>query len=219
MFIVFAISLTQLEKAFIIYLAGGFICNIAGPLANQVRHEMADLRRQTVPVDKVAALRRKLFYSEIIFRTLILLLYPLAYIMCFFDLRREKMENLSRIVRQEQVRKQVAMGLDQRKKAILENRSFTYFSESAGGGTVRCHGCGFHEEVVSHSPSESRQQVVTRGFQCQKCGRFHQVSFLGSRPITPYLRCSCGGELSNVKPLFCPRCKARDVMYMREYAI
>ena len=61
-----------------VYLAVGVLMNIIGPLASQIRREMKDLRRKTVPLREVASRRRKLFYSELLFRMLVVLMYPVA---------------------------------------------------------------------------------------------------------------------------------------------
>jgi hypothetical protein len=201
----------------LIYLTGGIIFNLAGPLAVQIRREMADLRLQTVPVEHVLLRRRKLLISELVFRTLVLILYPVAYAMWFADLYRDRKNSATRIVRQEKARREIEAEKEKRKRALLEHRNFVYFNENQGGGTIKCHGCGFREDIVSYIHGARRP--FTRGFQCQKCGKFHQIQIIGSKTITPWLKCACGGELSNIRPLFCPRCKARDVYYAGEYAL
>jgi hypothetical protein len=201
----------------LIYLTGGVIFNLAGPLAVQIRREMANLRMQTVPLEHVSSRRRKLLISELVFRILVLILYPIAYAMWFAELCHERKNSAKRAVRQEIVRKEIEAEKENRKKALLEHRSFVYFNDSQGSGTIKCHGCGFREDIVSYIHGARRP--FTRGFQCQKCGKFHQIQIIGSKTITPYLKCACGGELSNIRPLFCPRCRARDVYYAGEYAV
>lgn len=191
--------------------------NFAGPLASQVRREMKDLRRQTVPVQDVITRRRKLLTSEIIFRSLVIFLYPVAYVLWFVDIFRARNEKKEREARHERVRQAIQRDQDKIKWDIIQNRSFIYFKDAQGGGTIKCHGCGFNEEIVSHSHGSDEPRPFTRGYQCQRCGKFHKIQYLGNRLITPYLKCSCGGELSNIKPIFCPKCKARDVYFMCEY--
>jgi DNA-directed RNA polymerase subunit M/transcription elongation factor TFIIS len=198
---------------FLIYIATGILLNLAGPLACQIRHEMKDLRSQT----EVVSTRKKLLIAEIIFRTLTLLFFPVAYMLWAIDLFRAINENKERSLRQGKIREEIRKDQEKIKWDIIQNRSFIYFNDTHGGGTIKCHGCGHSEEIISYSHGFKEPLPFTRGFQCQNCGRFHKIQFLGSRMITPYLRCSCGGELSNTKPIFCPRCKARDVFYRCEY--
>lgn len=191
--------------------------NLVGPLASQIRREMKDLRSQTVPVQDVASRRRKLLLSEIIFRCLVVLLYPVAYMLWIIDIFRERNEQKEREARHERVRLEIKKEQEKIKWDIIQNRSFIYFRDTPGPGTVKCHGCGFSEDIVSHVHNHDEPRPFTRGYQCQKCGKFHRVQFLGTRMITPYLKCGCGGELSNIKPIFCPQCKARDVYFVCEY--
>jgi hypothetical protein len=118
----------------LIYLTGGIIFNLAGPLAVQIRREMADLRLQTVPVEHVLLRRRKLLISELVFRTLVLILYPVAYAMWFADLYRDRKNSATRIVRQEKARREIEAEKEKRKRALLEHRNFVYFNENQGVG-------------------------------------------------------------------------------------
>ncbi|HEX2970203.1 MAG TPA: hypothetical protein VHO46_13985 [Bacteroidales bacterium] len=204
-------------KYFLIYLITGLLFNLIGPLASQIRKEMKDLRSQTVPVSELTARRRKLLISEIIFRSLVMLMFPVAYFLWLIDLFRAGNEKREREERHKKVKEAIKRDQEKIKWDILQNRSFIYFKDTLGGGVVRCHGCGFSEEIVTYSHGFEEPRPFTRGYQCQKCGKFHRIQFLGSRMLTPYLKCSCGGELSNVKPLFCPKCKARDVYFVCEY--
>lgn len=200
-----------------VYLSFGVVMNFIGPLASQIRREMKVLRGRTVPLKEVAGRRNKLFYSEITFRLLVVLLYPVAYLLWMIDVFRDMSERKQREARHERVRQAIARDQEKIKWEILQNKSFIYFKDTCGGGMIKCHGCGFSEEIVSFAHGSDEPRPFTRGYQCQKCGKFHRVQFLGSRMITPYLKCSCGGELSNIKPIYCPKCKARDVYYVCEY--
>lgn len=200
----------------LIYLGMGFLMNLAGPLALQIRTEMKDLRRQTIPVSEVKSRRRKLLFTEIIFRALVLLLFPFAYMLFVIDIFREKRENSLKNQKHPKVTAEIQKLMAQKKWEIIENRSFIYYRDTHGEGTIKCHGCGFREEIVGFTGGTNESKHLSRGYQCQKCGKFHSVKFLGSRMITPFLKCSCGGELSNVNPLFCPRCMTRDVCFVCE---
>lgn len=204
-------------KFLYIYLFAGILLNLAGPLASQIRKEMKDLRRKTVPLHVIVSRRRKLLLSEIIFRSLVVLLYPVAYLLWVIDVFRDRNEKKKMELRHEKVKEAIKKDQEKIKRDIIQNRSFIYFKDTPGGGTIRCHGCGFSEEIVSFSHGFEEPRPFTRGYQCQKCGRFHGIQALGNRTITPYLKCCCGGELSNIKPIFCPKCKARDVYFVCEY--
>lgn len=203
----------------VIYFSVGLLLNFAGPLAFQVKSEMKELRRQTVPVGEVISRRRKLFLAEILFRSLVLILYPFAYLLWYVDLYRSRKETAARELRHVRVRKEVEKIMETKKWEIIENRSFIYFRDAHGEGIVKCHGCGFKEEIVGFSVNHDVSHPLVRGYQCQKCGKFHRIRFLGSRIMTPFLKCSCGGELSNVNPIFCPWCKTRDVSFACECLI
>lgn len=202
-----------LMNFFLIYLGTGVLLNLAGPLASQIRREMRDLRKQT----DVVPTRQKLLIAEIIFRTLTLFLFPLAYALWVIDIIRSVNEKKAMALRQEKIKEEIRKDHEKMKWDIIQNRSFIYFKDTLGGGMIKCHGCGHSEEIVTYSHGLSEPKPFTRGFQCQSCGRFHKIQFLGTRMISPYLKCSCGGELSNVNPIFCPKCKARDVFFKCEY--
>lgn len=200
----------------LIYLGIGILFNIIGPLATQLRNEMRELRKQTVPVEIVHDRRRKLLLTELIFRSLIILLYPVAYLIWFKDIYISNRDKKGRGKRNRKVQVEYEREMEKRKRALLENRTFVYFRDAPGSGTIKCHGCGFREDIVSFTHGFGSETPFTRGYQCQKCGKFHKVQFLGKSMISPYLKCSCGGDLSNSKPIFCPKCMARDVHYICE---
>lgn len=204
-------------NVFLVYLLTGIFLNLIGPLASQIRKEMKDLRRQTVPINEIVTRRRKLLFAEIIFRSLVVLMFPGAYLLWVIDIFRSRNEKKERESRHQRVRESIKKDQEKIKWDIIQNRSFIYFRDTQGSGTIRCHGCGFSEEIFTYAHGTEEPRPFSRGYQCQKCGRFHRIQFLGGRMITPTLKCSCGGQLSNVAPLFCPMCKARDVYYMHEY--
>ena len=201
----------------IVYFSVGILLNLAGPIASGIRKEMRCLRMQ--PPQRGFDSNRKLLLAEIMLRSLLLCIYPFVYTMWFIDLyhRRKIVPSPVERKRHEKVRMEIQKVREKRKTDLLANKTFVFFRDSRGGGTIRCHGCGFRQGIVSFTFGRDYIRHFTRGFQCQKCGKFHQVQFLGHRLITPFLRCSCGGELSNIKPIFCPKCKARDVHYVLEY--
>ena len=74
----------------------------------------------------------------------------------------------------------------------------------------------YKEEILGFTHSFDNPCSYTKGYQCQSCGEFHTISFLGDKKVSSD-KCSCGGRLSNGNPLFCPKCKARDVLYRLKY--
>ena len=99
---------------------------------------------------------------------------------------------------------------------IIENKSFLYFKDMHGGGVIRCHGCGYKGEIIGFTHGFDEPCPYSEGNQCQTCGEFMEIDFLGDTRVSPN-RCSCGGKLSREEPVFCPKCKARDVSYMLKY--
>ena len=200
-----------------VYFSIGILLNLAGPIASDIRKEMRYLLMK--PPQSGCVPDRKLLLAEIILRSLLLCIYPFAYTMWFIDLYHRKKSVPSAVERKrhEKVRMEIQKERERRKSDLLANKTFVFFRDSRGGGTIRCHGCGYRQGIVSFTNGRDYIRPFTRGFQCQKCGKFHQVQFLGHRLITPFLRCSCGGELSNIKPIFCPKCKARDVHYVLKF--
>jgi len=83
----------------------------------------------------------------------------------------------------------------------------------SGGGIIRCCDCGHSEGVVSYAYSFDDEGEPCNGIagnQCQTCGRFYTLSLEEERNNK---RCECGGVLERDKPLFCPRCKSKNVKY------
>jgi len=64
---------------------------------------------------------------------------------------------------------------------------------------IRCHGCGYSEEIVSFTHGFDNPCPITKGYQCQSCGEFQILNFLGDKRVSSD-KCSCGGKLSNENP-------------------
>lgn len=86
-----------------------------------------------------------------------------------------------------------------------------YFRYMSGSGFMNCCDCGYSESITSswHSfddfgaPSDG-----VAGYQCQSCGKFYSLGYKDDR------QCDCGGELEDEKPVFCPKCKSKNVKYV-----
>jgi hypothetical protein len=110
-------------------------------------------------------------------------------------------------------------GLDENGNPLIEKKEViqSYYHHMGGAGTISCNACGYKEDIVSfiHSfdgagnPSDGRS-----GHQCQSCGKFHTIEI--ERAVKPYA-CSCSGELSRDKALFCPQCKSVNMEYGCRY--
>jgi predicted nucleic acid-binding Zn ribbon protein len=83
------------------------------------------------------------------------------------------------------------------------------FSHMGGKGNFYCTECGYSQELVSFLHGISDWSKT--GYQCQKCGKFHEI--VRDHELTEEPECDCGGSLSREKPLFCPVCKTFKVGY------
>ena len=83
-----------------------------------------------------------------------------------------------------------------------------YYHIMGGQGTISCYDCGYKEDIVSFLHGVNN---AVSGYQCQGCGSFQSLndSQRAAKPLT----CSCGGELSRDKPIFCPQCKSKNMGY------
>ena len=90
--------------------------------------------------------------------------------------------------------------------------NFLFFSDVAGTGAIRCNNCDFSERVTGflHNISEDNPWCCA-GYQCQRCGKFQSVE----QQLTDRAKekCECGGHLERDKPMFCPKCKTRNISY------
>ena len=89
-----------------------------------------------------------------------------------------------------------------------------YFVRMGGSGTIHCCDCGYKEDIVSFIHGNYDASV---GYQCQSCGKFHALHSHSEKyhtiNIVDPLICSCSGQLSCEKPLFCPQCKSKSMKY------
>jgi len=74
------------------------------------------------------------------------------------------------------------------------------------------------EKIISfvHSfDDEGESSDGCTGYQCQSCGKFCTLDDFEVK-AKPEV-CSCGGELSRDKALFCPQCKSKSLRYDMEF--
>jgi hypothetical protein len=95
----------------------------------------------------------------------------------------------------------------------VEKPVYLYFDNIGKTGTVKCLDCDYQENIVSETHRYDRYERPTDrivGYQCQSCGRMHAIKY----PVAKFmLVCSCGGKLSRKNPVFCPKCKSKNMKY------
>jgi len=205
-----------MKIALIIWLVGGVLLNIFGEWADDIRKDIKknwDHSSDGTIEDNSQNKKWKLVAFVAFLRLLLVIFFPAALVILIIDHFRgvdKKKRNEKEIA--EQIKKEK----EEIKKAVIENRSFIYLKNFHGGGVITCHGCGHSEEIVGYIHGFDDPCPYRLGYQCQSCGKFHYVDFLGDKRVSSD-KCSCGGKLSNDEPAFCPRCKTRDVTYQRTY--
>lgn len=93
-----------------------------------------------------------------------------------------------------------------------------YFDRMNGVGYVTCLDCDYSERILCFIDSFNLQGQPSNGrlgLQCQSCGKFHIVKSR-RRTDKPSL-CDCGGVLEIEKPVFCPKCKSKNMKYKVQY--
>jgi hypothetical protein len=83
-----------------------------------------------------------------------------------------------------------------------------YFTRMGGAGTILCLECNYEQEIVSFLHGVDWDST---GYQCQKCGKFHEIEC--EKSSFWRRRCDCGGKLDRDKPIFCPECKKSNLAY------
>ena len=98
-----------------------------------------------------------------------------------------------------------------------------------GAGTIHCKDCDYQEDVISfiHGIEKVEEghpmawvgsvEMGWTGYQCQSCGQFCTLSDTDKAKKENPFTCSCGGELSRDKAMFCPQCKSRSMDYKMNY--
>lgn len=104
------------------------------------------------------------------------------------------------------------------KKDILEQPERSeelFFHHMGGAGAITCNSCGYHQQLVSFIHSFPMDKWNKTGFQCQECGKFHEIE--NEQKLEEPIKCDCGGILSLDEQLFCPECRSTDLKYRVEY--
>ena len=100
-----------------------------------------------------------------------------------------------------------------------------YFSTMNGSGRITCGDCSFTQRLISLMYiTKNGVDTTCRGYQCQSCGTFKEVSYEGTlaAPTKSSKKivysevaetCGCGGVLEREKKLFCPQCQSHHLSY------
>ena len=97
----------------------------------------------------------------------------------------------------------------------IPEEKFLYHLDMGGKGVISCNECDFKQEIVSFLHGFGKNPWICRGFQCQSCGKFHDIERIDGK--YDKTECECGGILENENPLFCPVCKSHNMSYNMEY--
>lgn len=174
----------------IIYLLVGLFLGFYGPAAKSFSKKLIELKTGE-PESEIP--RGTIIKIKIAYWAIICLFYPILYILYFIDQVRQT-------------------PLSERNEPILDPR-FLYFSQMSGSGNLECKDCGYQERVLGlwHGHGDERWSVSS--YQCQTCGKFHQIKNNGDGTITKIDACDCGGSIQNKLPVFCRVCKEKNVIY------
>lgn len=209
-----------MKIALIIYLIGGILINIFGKAAETFRIEFRKMWDQLsdLPEKESHLIQRlKIFAIVLTIRLLLAAFFPVVLVIHVIDHFRGVRGGKDWVPFDEnEIKEEIKKEREEKKKAIIENRSFLYFKNTHGGGVIRCHGCGFTQEITCFTHGFDDPCPFSEGNQCQSCGKIQTIDFLGNKIVSPE-KCSCGGKLSRKEPIFCPICKARDVSYQWTY--
>ena len=90
----------------------------------------------------------------------------------------------------------------------MSKERLLYFKDTGGEGKFICNACGHTEYIICYMHGFTLRNA---GYQCQECCRF--TSIVSEEGEEVVLKCDCGGDLSMVKPIFCPVCRSKNVSY------
>lgn len=98
-------------------------------------------------------------------------------------------------------------------KPMIRDENLLYFTQIGGAGKISCKNCDFNEKIIGFL--HGIVFWTKTGFQCQKCGKFHEIEC--DMNNTKEVKCNCGGNLERDEHLFCPKCKSKKLHYDMEY--
>lgn len=179
------------------YLVIGIILNLIGPLAKKIKEQIFKIIKPS-PVDILLQSDPIPLWKKIVAIALILILgivfYPVLYLVITIDSFRKKSFD--------------------KKPEPNYNDNYRYFWQMGGAGTIQCNECNFKEDIVSFI--HGMDGYAKTGFQCQVCGTFKGIEQYKMNE-TLNTQCECGGNLEREEPLFCPKCKTKNISYQMRY--
>jgi hypothetical protein len=98
---------------------------------------------------------------------------------------------------------------------MYNDDNLLYYWKMGGAGIIECNNCDFTEEITSFLHGGDDDSWNIAGFQCQKCGKFHELEYDMNNAKGKL--CECEGCLSREEPLFCPICKTTNITYTMSY--
>lgn len=184
-------------KILAIYLAIGVLMNIIGPLAKKINKEINKIKKPSF-TDKLTEKPPVPFWKKILFESILrlftILLYPILFVIISIDYYRSK--------------KQIDL------HSNLDD-NLLYYWKLGGAGIVKCNNCNYSQNIISFLHGHGPNSWNNSGFQCQKCGKFHEIEYDTNNSKGKL--CECGGNLSREKALFCPKCKKTNLEYLMSY--
>ena len=188
-----------MKTALFIYLLIGLLLNLLGPVAESLREKLEDRRDEPTPSWK------NIFY-EVFVRALVIVFYPLLYWALGYTYFEEKRQSRD---------------IDPK----YREDNYRHVRNLSVGKNGHCNDCGFNQKIISllHSSrhgscgcfkedrsdgfEEGRWSIIS--YQCQQCGKFNEIE----RDMTNARGqiCECGGKLELEMPVFCPKCRSKDV--------
>lgn len=184
----------------LIYLAIGIVSIFVGPMSKDTRefiltmkeagHETDHPERYGPPLAKW-----KIFLGIFLCITVAIIFYPVFYIEPIIDYLRKTIKSPNHNAIQRTPR----------------NDKFLYFDYIAGIGDFFCRNCTYSRGLTSAIHGFMGKNNYLVAFQCQECGNFTTIS--NDLDNENGRLCTCGGQLSRDKPIFCPQCKSKDVEF------
>lgn len=181
------------------YLFLGLMVNFIGPLAKKINEEFAKLNTSSLVdklLDKTPTPNWKKILFKSVFRIICFVFYPILYIIITYDYFHSK-KPINDL------------------KTEFKDDGLMYYWKMGGAGAINCNECDFNSEIVSFLHGHGPESWNNSGFQCQNCGKFHEIECDMNNSKDE--KCECGGELVRDMPIFCPTCKTKNVSYNMSY--
>lgn len=180
-----------------VYLIIGILLILFGPLAIKINEEIHRFKRDNklrLEWDNNPSPKWKVIGFIVTLRGLGILFYPLLYGILIRDYFQTD-------------------SIKRDEKPMSKDENLLYFTQIGGAGNIICKNCDFNEKIVGFLHGTGTWTKT--GFQCQTCGKFHSIKNVLTQ--TTDKNCDCSGNLERDKPIFCPKCKSKNVAYQMSY--